>query len=137
MRRQITILIILISLGKVCCGQRTYFGHYSVDRKLPIEKRVLVDSVNKVKFILDSTQTFIIAVDFNYKKLWSTDPHRDNHIDNYRTDKSKIISYKLEKPDLKRSDEWKDKTVIVIGYNNSQFGLVDVKTGAFYFLGQD
>ena len=137
MNRQTFILIIFTFVIKFCCGQQTYIAHYSVDKKLPIEKRVLVDSVNKVKFILDSTQTLIIAIDFNDKKIWSTNPHRDNHINNYRTEKPKIISFRLINPDPKRWDNWNDKSVIGISYSNSQFGLIDLKTGQFNFLGQD
>lgn len=118
-------------------NQFTYIAHYLENEKLPIEKRILVDSVNKVKFILDSTQTLIIAVDFNYKKIWSTDPWRDNKLRVYRTKRPTINYFELLGKEKAPGWEKLPDNVIWVSYNNSQFGIVDQKTGNFRFLGQD
>ena len=137
MRKLVLLIVMVYKLTFSMYGQKmyTYVTHYLEENK--IEKRILVDTVNKVKFILDSTQTLIIAVDYNYKKIWSTDPWRDNKLQAYRTKRPIIIYFELMGKEKAPGWEKLPDNVIWISYNNSQFGIIDQKTGKFRFLGQD
>jgi hypothetical protein len=93
---------------------------------------VLVDKFNKTKFTLDSTKIFITAVDSNGKQLWQTDPWKDTKLMTYRVKRPVIVRYELVK-----SERTKNKEVIWIVYNNTQFGEIDKRTGKFHCHGQD
>lgn len=115
-------------------SQSVYVGHAS--NKVKVKDRILTDEVNKMKFILDSTQTVIVAVDFNYKKIWATDPYRNNHLSEYKHKDPIIVTFEFAKTD-KDYKGWENREVIWITYSNSVFGFVDRKTGQFVDLGQD
>ena len=97
-----------------------------------VKKFLLIDSTTKTKFILDSTQIYITAIDSNGKQLWRTDPWKDNKLMVYRIKRPIIVHFRLG------YSAWSGKTQIIgIRYDNSQFGFIDKLTGKFTWLGQD
>lgn len=115
-------------------AQSAYKGH--VSPKFKVKNRFLIDTVNKMHFVLDSTQTVIVALDFNYRKIWSTDPYRSKHLEEYKHKNPVIVTFELAKTD-KDYRGWENRDVIWIAYSNSVFGFVDRKTGEFVDLGRD
>ncbi len=99
----------------------------------PGKSMELVDSLTKNYYVLDSTHIYITAFDRTGKKIWKTDPYKDSHMEEYRTNRPIIVNFKFD------SDNWcSGKTkVIWINYNNTQAGYLDLKTGKFSFCGQD
>lgn len=93
---------------------------------------ILVDDSTKTKFILDTAQIEISAIDTTGKILWTTDPRKDGNLETYRVEHPTIVYFKLG-----FDEHTAHKDVIKIGYNNSQFGIVDKTTGKFTFHGQD
>jgi hypothetical protein len=61
--------------------------------------------------------------------LWKTDPVIDNKIEEYRVKRPVIVYFGF---DLDNGKE-----VILITYNNTQFGSLSKENGAFNFHGQD
>lgn len=110
----------------------TYIGHAT--QKSNIKERILFDSTTHIRYVLDTGSIYITAIDASGKQLWRTDPWKDNHLDAYRIERPKIVFFKMGKTQNSRSN---DKEVILISYNNSQFGFVDKETGKFIFTGQD
>ena len=92
----------------------------------------LVDRVTSTRFILDSSRIFIVAIDTNGRQLWKSDPWKDNKLKAYRVARPTIVIFHFAKNASTSFEE-----VIWIGYNNTQFGIVDKNTGEFTWLGQD
>ena len=135
MKNYAVLLAVLLLSTNICFGQKVveYIAHGTYENNLKI--LTLQDFVTKTKFILDSAQITITAVDINGKQLWLTDPWKDNKLKIYRVDRPIIVSFYLGKAGWNSSDPKKE--VIWIGYNNTQFGTLDKCTGKFTFLGQD
>ena len=138
------ILILIICLSSYCYGQTyIYDGQGNIiggSHILTLSGKSikLIDSTTNNYFILDSTHTIIECFDTSGKSMWKTNPHKDNKLDNYRTDKPYIVYFEFT------NDYWcaegfveKGQAVIAISYVNTQFGVVNLKTGEFRFCGQD
>jgi hypothetical protein len=74
----------------------------------------------------------VTALNPQGKQLWRTDAWKDNRLEAYRV-KRPVISYFAFGKDIRD----KKTEVIWLTYNNTQFGFLDKKTGAFRWLGQD
>jgi hypothetical protein len=131
MKQNLMFLILFILTNYLCNGQNQYPGGPDIPTN-KIEKRILIDSASKIRYVIDSTQTTIVALDYKNKVLWVSNPNRDNKLGNYRTFKPRMDNFGFKK--LKDSDY---KEVIFVIYNNTQFGFIDKLTGKFTFLGQD
>jgi hypothetical protein len=103
-----------------------------LDKLSYITQYTLLDDEFKMKFILDSQRINITAFDSLGRAVWRTDPWLDNKLMTYRLKRPRIIYFGFVKRE--RSD---NKEVIGIDYNNTQFGMVDKRTGKFTFWGQD
>jgi len=107
-------------------------------KKGPQKSVKLTDSISNDSYILDSAHITITAYDRFDKKIWSTDPYKDNSIEEYRTKRPIIINYGFGKSPNYFPDKIKEGLkVIWITYNNTQFGFIDIKTGKYYYCGQD
>jgi hypothetical protein len=103
-----------------------------LDKLSYVEQYTLIDDELKMKFILDSQRINITAYDSLGKVTWQTDPWLDNKLMTYRLKRPRIIFFAFVNEE--RTD---NKEVIGIDYNNTQFGMVDKRTGKFTFWGQD
>jgi hypothetical protein len=130
MKRLLFILSIHCFVISFCLAQVTYMGHFRL--KNDLKNHILLDRQIKTKFILDSVQVYISAMDSTGKEAWQTDPWKDNNIKVYRVKRPIIIYFDFGK-DIRDST----REVIRITYNNSQFGFIDKQTGTFRLLGQD
>jgi hypothetical protein len=98
----------------------------------------LVDSLTNNYYIMDSTHIYITAYNKSGKVLWKTDPYKDNSIGEYRTKRPVIVHYGFGESHNFFSDKIKEGSkVIWITYNNTQFGFIDLKSGKYYWCGQD
>jgi hypothetical protein len=127
-----TAVILLFLVGNIYAQQKgvTYISHY--DEPNRVKNYIIIDSVIKTRFILDSARIIVSAIDSSGKKLWQTDPWKDNHINEYRFKRPLIVMFDVW------DGNWAHiKNAIWIVYNNSQFGAIDKATGKFTWLGQD
>jgi hypothetical protein len=97
-----------------------------------VTNRMLIDSVTKTRFILDTTQIYVEAIDKDGNLLWRTDPWKDSKSKSFKVLRPVIILFRIKNNVLTGN-----KNAIVIYYNSSLEGYLDEKTGAFTFLGQD
>jgi len=98
----------------------------------------LIDSLTNNYYILDSTHVYIKAFNKSGKVLWKTDPYKDNSISEYRTKRPVIINYGFGvSPNYFSNKIREGLKVISIRYSNSQFGFIDLKSGKYYWCGQD
>jgi len=133
------ILIFIVFLLSYGCFAQTYLfdgkGNIIAGthiRTKPGEELKLIDSINNNCFLLDSAHINIYALKQNHDTLWTTDPWKDNNIKVYRTKRPIIVQFDFAK------NKWTDnKEVIWIVYNNTQFGIIDKRTGEFTWFGQD
>lgn len=92
---------------------------------------VMIDSKSGTQFQLDTSRIYITAINSSNDTIWKTDPWKDNNLGEYRVKRPKIIYFILG------IDQISGKPAILISYDNSQSGGVDLETGAFIFHGQD
>jgi hypothetical protein len=103
----------------------------------PGNKVTLTDSATKNTFVLDAEHIFITAYDKVGGILWKTDPWKDAKVEVYRTNRPIIVNMTFDvNPGYPDKLEKGDR-VIWIECINTQFGYIDLKTGKFYFMGQD
>jgi hypothetical protein len=125
------LLLVLCCLSNYyCLGQQQYVGHATLPTKF--KAITLTDAATGNRFILDSTRIIVTALNPQGKQLWRTDAWKNNHLDAYRVKRPVISYFAFGKDELT-----KGKEAIWITYNNTQFGFLDKKTGAFTWLGQD
>jgi len=103
----------------------------------PPEKVTLTDSSTNNSFVLDSTHVYITAYNKTGGILWKTDPWKDNKIEVYRTNRPIIVDMVFGAAPGYPDKSKKGEKVIWIEYINTQFGFIHLKTGEFYFMGQD
>ncbi len=104
-----------------------------------IQQVIIIDSITNNYYVLDSTHTTITAYSYSKQIIWKTNPRRDNHLPEYRRPNPVITYYQIGEYSNNRVGNLikRGEKVISIGYSNSQFGLLVLKTGKFIFLGQD
>jgi len=124
------LLVLCCFSSYFCFGQQQYVGHHTLDTEF--KAITLTDAATGNQFILDSMRIMVTAFNPQGKQLWRTDAWKDNHLEAYRV-KRPVISYFAFGKDTR--DEKTE--VIWLTYNNTQFGFLDKKTGAFSWLGQD
>lgn len=141
---KVLFFIFFASISSFCFGQ-TYV--YNSDENIiagshisttPGEPIKITDRNTKMFFVLDSTHTTIEAFNESGEFIWKTNPHTDNKLSTYRTNKPYIVYFDLT------DDYWcaegfveKGTPVIAISYVNTQFGVLKLETGEFRFCGQD
>ncbi|HEY2720990.1 MAG TPA: hypothetical protein VGI82_04665, partial [Chitinophagaceae bacterium] len=105
-----------------------FTAHAIIDH--PLDNFQLRDSSGK-KYLVDSAQIYVTALDEKGNQIWQTDPWKDNELTNYRTNRPKIVSFRFA------NNKWsRNKDVIWIIYNNTQFGILNKESGKFTWLGQ-
>jgi hypothetical protein len=124
----VLLFILAFSFPSISRGQ-SYIAHYREPNHIKAD--TLIDSKTGIKFIVDKDRIFVKAINKAGKQLWKTDPAVDNKLEEYRFKRPVIVYFRLQKAQINGLEE------IAIGYNNSQFGYLDKKTGAFQFEGQD
>jgi hypothetical protein len=103
------------------------------------------DADSGIVFYVESDGRHVAAISSDAKVLWNKDPIADaqlkpNHAEFYRVNNPRIISIgKATEPQqqyAQRMTEGGRGKFVAIAYENSQFGVVDIKTGDFIFCGQ-
>jgi hypothetical protein len=126
--KPILVVIFLLAFSFVSRGQ-SYIANYREPNHIKAD--TLIDGKTGVKFIIDKDRIFVKAINKAGKQLWKTDPAVDNKLEEYRFKRPVIVYFQLQKTQVNGLEE------IAVSYNNSQFGYLDKKTGAFQFEGQD
>jgi hypothetical protein len=139
--------ILLIFCFSTCFAQQNqtviiYDGNGNIITGSHIKSRppsqiVLNDITTHTRFVLDTSHIYITAYGASGKILWKTDPWKDNKIEIYRTNRPVIVNMQFDTNPGYPNKNNKGEKVIWIQYINTQFGYLDLRTGAFYFLGQD
>ena len=95
------------------------------------------DTDSGIIFYLESDGRHISAIGSDGKLLWRRDPFADSHLEFYRTHDPKIVYVGKATERSEKYYEKQGKKVIGIGFNSSQAGSLDLKTGDFFFEGQN
>lgn len=153
--KNILVLILTCMFIHGASGQINY--HYDINGSLFIEPGQsfsLYDFATQRKYVLDSTHTTISAFDKVGKLIWSTNPYKDNHLQEYR-EKFPFIRYMAFSTEkfapllttrcgfrLSIQEKYSryyatSIRVISISYNNTQFGVIDLESGKFCSFGQN
>ena len=113
-----------------------------------IDNNVLIDKKKHMKYILDSTESFITAIDSAGNEIWKKDPWVDYKIwvyflpttkreaERLKRNREPMQYFLLEPIDIDLKELKKGESVIKFGYGN-MFGAINTRNGEFYSLGQD
>ena len=99
------------------------------------------DPVSETTFHVESDGRHITAIDADGKILWRRDPFVDRKLEPYRSAKP-VIVYIGRETDQRTIDNLTKKglgngSYLKITFDSTQFGAVDIKTGDFFWGGQD
>ncbi|HEV7404429.1 MAG TPA: hypothetical protein VGO11_15925 [Chthoniobacteraceae bacterium] len=95
-----------------------------------LQPKALVHPTTHVVYYLESDGRTVSAISPEGKILWHRDPLRDAGVGPYRYAKPVINGFIF-------ADKTPEPKALSIGYNSSQFGLLDLATGDFRFQGQN
>jgi hypothetical protein len=125
--------IILIALCASCLqtfAQGPYVNAFHAFRGPQAYK----DVESGITFYVESDGRHIAAISSTGTVLWARDPFVDAHLEPYRTEKPQIVVIGAPLEWMTRPYSGK---FILVGFNSSQTGIMDMKTGEFHFVGQD
>ena len=114
--------------------QRSHFGHYSDLFTGPSSYR---DPASGAIFYVESDGMHLARIEKSGKLAWMVNPHSDARVPDYRELAPKIVHIGAPTAWMKRHLKVQARHSITMTFTNSQFGLVDMRTGTFKFLGQD
>lgn len=132
--------IVVAALAFDVCAKtlpQPHIAHYLVNCR-PVTYK---DAETGIVFSIGNNGRYLIAMNSDGKRLWTRDPH--DGIPAYRISTPCIIylgAGPTESITLSNGAEYvegKTGHYIALNFNNSQFGIVDTKTGVFVFLGQN
>jgi hypothetical protein len=113
---------------------RSHFGHYTEPFMGPATYR---DPVSGAIIYVESDGMHLARIEKSGKLAWMTNPHSDARVPDYREMAPRIVHIGPMTPWMKKHLTQSARYFITMTFTNSQFGLVDMRTGAFQFLGQD
>jgi hypothetical protein len=88
-------------------------------------------------FYVESDGRHLAKLEKSGKIDWVEDPRAGSGLPDYRTADPKLVFIGAPQAWSVRHPRKVCRTYIEISFSNSQFGEVDVETGAFYPMGQD
>jgi len=127
---------LLIFISMVCLGapqEQTYIGRHLTDSPGP---QVYKDPTSGTLLYVESDGRHVAAISRDGKLLWNRDPFKDAHLPFYRTEKPQIV-YIWPASKFPQPAGEKPERFVEISFNSSQFGLMRISNGEFYFSGQD
>ena len=92
------------------------------------------DKESGITFYVESDGRHVAALNAEGKILWHRDPFVEAKLEPYRFERPVIVF--IGQPHPTSIEDRKGK-FIAISFNSSQFGILDVATGNFTFLGND
>ncbi len=92
------------------------------------------DKESGITFYVESDGRHVAAINAEGKILWHRDPFVEAKLEPYRFERPVIVW--IGQPHAWMTEGRKEK-FISISFNSSQFGILDLKTGNFTFLGND
>lgn len=86
------------------------------------QRQPLRDSITETKYIFDTVQECIIAVDDKGKPVWETTPSKE------LVNQPSIVDFHFA--------EYQGREVLAVLFHDTRFGYIDKKTGNFILLGR-
>ncbi len=136
MRKSGVLLLVLLALGaNVSAVQAApYVTHFSEPFRGP---QGYFDQPSGAIYYVESDGKHLAKIERNGRPVWVREPHADAQVEFYRTPDPKIVGVGPLTPWMLKAVQFPKHRYVAIRYSNSQFGVVDVETGRFEFLGQD
>src|SRR5436309_485090 len=140
--RMTKVLCVFFFLPILTQSQTNYY--YDINGTLflvPGTEVTFHDFATRRRYVLDSSHTIISAFDSSAQLIWSTNPRKDNGIEEYRTKNAYLCFMSIDTEDIGFYPKWRCEffgsiqeaysssldpkmRVLSIGYNNSQFGIL-------------
>ena len=110
-----------------------YVAHATVPYRGPV---AYVDKKAHLVVYAESDGKHLSAIDFEGRVLWTRSPFADAHLKPYRVAEPRIAGIYAPLPWMLAGAKGKD-AFVALEFESTQFGLVDLKSGKFFSLGQD
>jgi hypothetical protein len=108
-----------------------YIAHATLPYRGPV---AYADKTLQVVFYAETDGRHLSAITFDGKVLWTRSPFVDAKLKPYRMAEPRIVRIGRPLPWMIKGAKG---SFVAISFESTQFGLVDVKSGDFTFLGQD
>jgi len=131
MRRMLGVAFLLVLASPVAAEQ--YVAHETVPYRGPT---AYVDKKLGVVIYAESDGKHLSAIDLEGRVLWTRSPFSDAHLKPYRVAEPRIVHVYAPLPWMREGAK-KTDTFIALEFESTQFGVVDLKSGKFFSLGQD
>lgn len=124
--------VLLVPTAGTSQQTHTYVGHFS--EPFP-GAQAFKEPTSGILVYVESDGRHMAAITPQGKLLWNRDPFTDSKLEFYRFEKPRVIyiGANSDKDAPRNSHD----TFVVVTLANSQFGLINLKNGAFTFGGQD
>jgi hypothetical protein len=125
------MLIVALLLVTSSSAAKPFIAHETEPYRGPV---AYVDKKLRIVFYAESDGRHLSAIDFDGRVLWTRNPFVDAHLKPYRVAEPRIVG--IYRP-LPWMVEGQKRSFVAIEFESTQFGVVDVKSGQFFSLGQD
>jgi hypothetical protein len=105
----------------------------------PTKPLAFKDSMTGILIYAESDGRHVAGIDRDGKILWHRNPFEDAKLEPYRTRRPVVsfIGHAHESTLRTMKSRGKQGPFVGLSFNSTQSGLLDVKTGDFFFIGQD
>jgi hypothetical protein len=127
-----------LGLGLLCLlatrvSAEPYVAHETVPYQGPV---AYVDKKLGIVVYAESDGKHLSAIDFEGRVMWTRSPFSDAHLKPYRVAEPRIVHIYAPLPWMLEGARKKD-AFVALEFESTQFGVVDLKSGKFFSLGQD
>ena len=123
----------LLCLLPTAVTAEPYVAHATEPYRGPV---AYVDKKLQLVLYAETDGKHLSAVNFEGRVLWTRTPFADAHLEPYRVAEPRIINIYTPLPWMLEGKKGKG-AFVALEFESTQFGLVDLKSGKFFSLGQD
>lgn len=129
---RILVVALLCALPTAVFAEQ-YVGHATLAYRGPV---AYVDKKLHLVVYAETDGKHLSAIDSEGHVLWTSAPFSDAHLKPYRIAEPRIVQIYAPLPWMLEGAKEKS-AFVALAFESTQFGVVDLKSGKFFFLGQD
>jgi hypothetical protein len=129
MLRILVVAFLCVLTAAVSADQ--YVAHATLPYRGPV---AYSDKKLQRVFYVESDGQHLSCIGFDGKVMWTRVPFVDARLEPYRMEKPRIVFIGQPLPWMLKD---RKGTFVAINFESTQFGVIDIDSGTFYFWGQD
>ena len=128
-----TLTVALLCLLSKSLAAEPFVAHATEPYRGPV---AYVDKKLQLVVYAETDGKHLSAIDFDGRVLWTRSPFVDAHLKPYRVAEPRIVHVYAPLPWMLEGAK-KGTAFAAVEFESTQFGVVDLKSGQFFSLGQD